>query len=259
MSMLLMVEAMKAKVGSSGRKLVLLKLADNANDKGECWPSYQHIADQCEMGRSTVKAHIKTLEEDGFLSIAERNGGASSNKFKLHISAGKASEKETVTESDSNPVENEPGQILTPTRSDLDPPTRSDLDPRTYHSFEPVKEPKKQKPRAKRSCVNDPVMQERFAKFWAAYPKRVSKGQAETTFAKINPDDLLLTRMLKAIKKQTEHRAMLQQAGQWVANWKNPSTWLNAKSWDDELEAIEPETGTKKTGTGKVLEGVFYI
>jgi hypothetical protein len=34
------------KVGNSLRKLVLIKLADNANDKGECWPSYQHIADQ---------------------------------------------------------------------------------------------------------------------------------------------------------------------------------------------------------------------
>ena len=52
MSMELMVKAMKVKVGNPLRKLVLLKLADNASDHGECWPSYQHIADQCEISES---------------------------------------------------------------------------------------------------------------------------------------------------------------------------------------------------------------
>ena len=52
--MSLMAKAMGVKVGNSLRKLVLIKLADNANDKGECWPSYQHIADQCECSRTAV-------------------------------------------------------------------------------------------------------------------------------------------------------------------------------------------------------------
>lgn len=37
MSMLLMVQAMRARVGNPLRKLVLIKLADNANDEGESW------------------------------------------------------------------------------------------------------------------------------------------------------------------------------------------------------------------------------
>ena len=72
MSMLLMVQALKAKVGSPLRKLVLVKLADQANDDGECWPSYQSIADACEMGRSTVKAHIAWLEEHGSIHSGGR-------------------------------------------------------------------------------------------------------------------------------------------------------------------------------------------
>ena len=51
MSMTLMAKAMAIKVGNPVRKLVLIKLADNANDNGECWPSYQHIADRCEPPR----------------------------------------------------------------------------------------------------------------------------------------------------------------------------------------------------------------
>lgn len=38
MSMELMVKAMKIRVGNPLRKLVLIKLADNASDQGECWP-----------------------------------------------------------------------------------------------------------------------------------------------------------------------------------------------------------------------------
>ncbi|HBA34861.1 MAG TPA: hypothetical protein DCZ12_12070 [Gammaproteobacteria bacterium] len=138
MSMTLMVEAMQALVGHSGRKLVLIKLADNANDDGVCWPSYQNIADHCEMGRSTVKQHIKTLEKDGFLTVAERNGGRSSNKFQLHIGDGKPQD----TRSESDPVRIEPGQDSTPTRSESDPhPVRSQPPPGQDLTPEPVIEP----------------------------------------------------------------------------------------------------------------------
>ncbi len=43
MSMELMVKAMKIRVGNPLRKLVLIKLADNASDQGECWPSYPRM------------------------------------------------------------------------------------------------------------------------------------------------------------------------------------------------------------------------
>ena len=43
MSMELMVKAMKIRVGNPLRKLVLIKLADNASDQGECWPSYPEM------------------------------------------------------------------------------------------------------------------------------------------------------------------------------------------------------------------------
>lgn len=68
MSMLLMAKAMSIKVGNPLRKLVLIKLADNASDTGECWPSYQHIADQCEISRRSVINHIDALCDSGLLT-----------------------------------------------------------------------------------------------------------------------------------------------------------------------------------------------
>lgn len=67
MSMELMVKAMKIRVGNPLRKLVLIKLADNASDQGECWPSYQHIADQCEISKRSVMSHIAALCESGLV------------------------------------------------------------------------------------------------------------------------------------------------------------------------------------------------
>ncbi|EBZ0355945.1 helix-turn-helix domain-containing protein, partial [Salmonella enterica subsp. enterica serovar Mbandaka] len=87
MSMNLMAKAMSIKVGNPLRKLVLIKLADNANDEGECWPSYQHIADQCEVSRSTVKSHIRALEDMGLLKREFRRKGElnQSNVFYLTL------------------------------------------------------------------------------------------------------------------------------------------------------------------------------
>lgn len=67
MSMKLMVEVFHTEVGNPMHKLVLLKLADNANDNGECYPSYHHIAKECEISKSTAMRAVDALCEKGLL------------------------------------------------------------------------------------------------------------------------------------------------------------------------------------------------
>lgn len=55
-------------------KLVLLALADAANDEGVCWPSIATIARKCTRSERTVQSVIKKLVEDGHLSRDERPG-----------------------------------------------------------------------------------------------------------------------------------------------------------------------------------------
>lgn len=92
MSMELMVKVMKVKVGDPLSKLALLKLADNSSDKGECWPSYRHIAEQCEVDRRTAMNHIAKLCACGFLRKERRKGpnGNSSNVYFLTPENGDA-------------------------------------------------------------------------------------------------------------------------------------------------------------------------
>lgn len=90
MSMRLMVQAMNCEVGNPARKLVLLKLADNANDDGVCFPSYQYIADKCEMSKRSAISHIDDLIKMGFVTKKARKNkdGSSTNLYLLHLTKG---------------------------------------------------------------------------------------------------------------------------------------------------------------------------
>ncbi|GLX91913.1 hypothetical protein Pfra02_44810 [Pseudomonas fragi] len=139
MSMGLMVAAMKLRVGNPLRKLVLIKLADNASDVGECWPSYQHIADQCEISKRSVMNHITALCEAGLLRKEIRKGGPkgnSSNVYFLTLDGGGAPPA--------------PGgvQKIHPGSAACSPPSESPapggsaaVAPRISNSLEPVMEP----------------------------------------------------------------------------------------------------------------------
>ena len=70
-----------------------------------------------------------------------------------------------------------------------------------------------------------------FEIFWAAYPKRKSKGDAEKAFFKINPDDRLLSVILAAIDQAKTQEDWQKEKGKYIPY---PASWLNAKGWQDE-------------------------
>ncbi|ELJ9161586.1 helix-turn-helix domain-containing protein [Salmonella enterica] len=141
MSMNLMAKAMSIKVGNPLRKLVLIKLADNANDNGECWPSYQHIADHCECSKSAVKEHISALIKLGLMTKENRVGvnngkGNTSNVYRLHLTSTPVPPKSTPVP----PKSTGGSPKSTPVPPESTPPVPP-AGTRTSHSFEPVKEP----------------------------------------------------------------------------------------------------------------------
>lgn len=138
MSMELMVKAMKTVVGNPLRKLVLIKLADNASDQGECWPSYQHIAEQCEISKRSVMNHIDALIEAGFVTKELRKGGPKgnyTNVYRLHLGGAGVSLRGSAGAASGVVQEIHQGSA-----GDALPPSESPA-PRTSHSSEPVIEP----------------------------------------------------------------------------------------------------------------------
>lgn len=72
MSVHIASRAWKHRVKDPGAKLVYLKLADNANDRGECYPSKAKIAAECEMDERTVQRKLAYLERNGFITRSPR-------------------------------------------------------------------------------------------------------------------------------------------------------------------------------------------
>lgn len=89
--------------------------------------------------------------------------------------------------------------------------------------------PAGQKGRAKTGLAAD--LQDRFERFYAAYPLKKSRGTAEKAFGKIQPDDELLGEMLAGLEKR-------RVSGTWLDPKfiPYPATWLNAKGWEDVIE-----------------------
>lgn len=88
-----------------------------------------------------------------------------------------------------------------------------------------------------------------FARFWQAYPKRVSKGQAEKTWRKLSPDEQLILKILQGIERAKTSDQWLKDGGQFIPY---PSTWLNAKGWED--EAFKAESGLDAWCRRKLIE-----
>ena len=74
------------------KKLILILLANYADDQNSCYPSYKHIAKL--VGLKTVKGIQKTIkefEEMGLLRVEHRileNGSYTSNKYYLTLGGG---------------------------------------------------------------------------------------------------------------------------------------------------------------------------
>lgn len=77
------------------------------------------------------------------------------------------------------------------------------------------------------------LRQERFFdQFWEQYPKKRSKGRAERAWNKITPDENLLAEILDGLERAKKSHEWTKEGGQYIPY---PSTWLNAKGWEDEF------------------------
>ena len=73
------------------RKLVLLSLADNANDAGLCWPTQETIARRSSLSERTVRDYLHSLAGEGLITILELgNGRGISTRYRLNLDAIKA-------------------------------------------------------------------------------------------------------------------------------------------------------------------------
>jgi hypothetical protein len=80
--------AFKQEVKPASKKLILISLADSADDFGFCWPSYETIAGKCSLTRRAVIKQIKELISENLLNKTRRvkkSGDDTSNAYQLNL------------------------------------------------------------------------------------------------------------------------------------------------------------------------------
>lgn len=189
-------------------KLVLIGIANHLGDNG-AWPSMDTLARYAGTSKMSVHRDLKLLVELGELVI-ETHGGptkgkAKTNRYWITIEAN------NVTNYVPNNVTKSVNNVTNTTEQRNTVVTQNIIN----HQIEP---------------------RNTFDLFWAVYPRRIAKGQAEKAWAKLNPDDNLLAVILAAV-----------ESFDWAKDERfipYPATWITARRWEDEKPADDEWVAT---------------
>ena len=69
-------------------KLILLAIADHADDTGYAWPGINGVAEKCGLSRRTIQRHLNVLTDKGIITVEPRtrpDGSATSNSYQVNM------------------------------------------------------------------------------------------------------------------------------------------------------------------------------
>ncbi|EIV0526588.1 helix-turn-helix transcriptional regulator, partial [Escherichia coli] len=218
--------------------------------------SYQHVADQCEVSRSTVKSHIRALEEMGLLKREFRRKGELNQSNVFYLTLDNAQQIQ--------PESGGAGAARGGAGADLG--GGAGAAPRTYHSFEPVNEPKNiMFEHVRTECEKTPDRHEETDKafeeiFWCAGMRKAGKKNAASAFRTQFREWRKTTR-----GTASEFATMLAEdiacrnGKQFGFDRLLPSSYLNGQRWNDEKpETIQPQSKPSSAITVSKTGYVFF-
>lgn len=87
--------------------------------------------------------------------------------------------------------------------------------------------------RNKRTNKDASKINSSFQRFWDSYPRKTNKRGARKVWQKLKPDQGLVDTILAALKRHKMTEQWQKDEGKYIPH---PSTWLNGRRWEDEIE-----------------------
>ena len=78
-------------------------------------------------------------------------------------------------------------------------------------------------------------LKQRFDSFWAEYPRKTAKGDAEKVWMRLKPSEELFNTILSALRAIKTTDQWKREGGRFVPL---PATWLNQRRWEDDPNAV---------------------
>lgn len=205
-------------------KLILIGLADRADEQGSCYPSKRDLANIAVCSEKTVQRTIQTLQEKGFMKVQARaiDGRQTSNRY--FLSLDRMMQAMVFSR----------GDTMSPRVGHSDSPEGDTMSHEPHIGTSHLTSQKE--PHTLRAAVSE-TAGELFEQFRAAYP--ASRRKTEVKQAK--------AQFTAALKKVDSPQVLIDAAAAY-ANWcqvqgtepryiKGMWRWLRDERWMDEYEA----------------------
>ncbi len=198
-------------------RLILLALADHADENGVAWPSLSRLAKYVNVSKENVCRNISRLIKMGELSrvgTVPSKQGKPGTKYKIEMVRRRTINKAKWCGED----------VLNGAEAHHEP----SIEPSLSLSY-------------REQHQND---EKSFDEFWQKYPLKVGKGAARKSY-------------LKATKKTSHEKIMdgLSRYDPDPNFICHPSTWLNQERWDDEHDSPGQKRTTNQRPRGRSSRG----
>ena len=255
--------AWEADTETSGRKLVLVGLAQFTNDRDECWPSQKTLAIKTLQSERTVREHLAWLEDAGFISRIARVGAndrkynsdlirLNTNFIKRIVSEDPAAKfaggyessgeipQSPAAKNNQNQRRNLPPNSLRNNQENINPPYPPLMGGQSDSRFAGEQVEVAREPQA---ATSPKIPFERELLIYSAYPKKSGKGAALKAISKA-----LKIASFETLMEATE--AFAECVSRWQASdvkyAKDPATWFNQQCWEDDRSGWEKNAKTPK-------------
>ena len=221
MSFQAMTAAIKIRGVSPSEKLLLLALANYADETGNCWPSQTRLADDTCMSSRTVRTLLASLETVGYIAREQRrrpDGYRATDQITLRFAQAEEFSPENISPEKKRKSQRKSATI-SPER--ISPPT-------TFEPIiEPIIEPALRGELLKASQETE--FSAAFETFWKGYPSKKSKRDAWKAWGPALKRAGTLAALIDGV--ETAKRSSRQWREGFVPH---PATWLRADGWLDE-------------------------
>jgi hypothetical protein len=213
MSIRLMSEVWRTTLPTT-EKMVLLVIADHANDEGtQSYPSQATIAEKASISIRTVQRAVNTLVQEGYIRMFKHSGGSPECRedrrpHLYQINIGKLR------------GDNMTGRTNVANGATMTTSTGRQSRPKN-HPLEPSKEPSA------------------FLRFWELYPRKTARAKAVEAW-----DRALRYAKPEEILNGAERYA--NDPNRVDAYTAYPATWLNQHRWNDPLLPVRTKTPQEK-------------
>ena len=220
---------------SATEKVVLLALADHANEHGLCWPSISLLVQRAHVGERTVQRAIQALEDGGFITRERRqreNGSDTSNLYRLCLNVAQGGQAWTsVDQRGSGGVNLAPHPVGGVTQTGGEGVIQTGGEDGLHDTPRTVIKNRKKEPSKDISVDSD------FEEFWAAYPRRNGpnpKAKAREKYNQMRRANVSHETLMAGVNKLAASRK-----GEDPKFTPQAATWLNQRRWEDEDAVAE--------------------